>query len=1212
MMYEWMGLQTAVDMACALLHTLWQGLVLAIGLMVVLKCLPAARSALRYRLSVLALLTVVVCWVGTFSILQYESPTSQDQAAAIEPIHEPVTISAPAEQPTTRPERQVTANVPATKAARNDLAVTATQNTPTVPAGELPAVSVEQPDSPAAASHAGVLGWVAAAWIVGVAVMLGRMFVLLCGTAKLRASAIDIDEPRWVELFEQLCDEMGIKRVVRFAATNLLTQPGVIGVFRPVLLVPVSILSEISVEDLRAILAHELAHIRRYDFLVNFCQMLIEAVLFFNPGVWWISRRIRIEREACCDAAGVKAAGRPVKYAQILFEQIRRGTAAPANMAVAGFSDGDENASTERVSRIIHPQKSPRMKIGAVKLILWLLIAAAVLAVLWKATSATVAVTAKILTPAERIEKIAEIAETHSSEYKDYKDTDRVTLSGTVTTHDGKSLPRDAGIFIKAFDRGSNTVHFNIQKDGSFKHSVRCRENVFVGVEVDGYAMGVSPIYHPEPNEIIDNIEIVLTDGFDGKVQVINEQGLPIANAVLNKHYFVQYRDGSSGYGHCPKVTSDENGIAIFEHCHETPVKMDVAVAGYQKIEDKECTLRPDKTISVTLTKGLVASGLVAAKETGKPIANAKFILAHKEWPGHSWHYGIHGSDYEAISDAAGQFVLDTLAENFKYNYVIEANGYNRAVLTKVRPGDKGLRVEMLGELSIKGKVIGDLSKLSESYCSSLKKMVPALHYYMDFHGEGYDGLYKNGNVPVEIKDSVGTFELKNILGDKVTLSVAGEEKMTVKITDQSVDDLVIDLDATKNFHDRATRPVVFTFQSPEGYPPVEGTVKVWYMTQEVEQSDRRQWSGLDMVVTNGIGKVDFPVNSYLRLAETKGLKGFWIEPKPWRTEKENFVTAGATPYEQTVVTEPGGSIYGQIVDEQGQLIKYAETKLVLVERPVKYKDSDNNQFHFIKNKITDFGVHQNTSETGKFHTHILPLGGSYAIVAFNKNTWLVSEPIELTEENPIQEITLCLKDTKQIGGRILLPDKSPAKDVEVVLGVSARYSKEDAHSRSGSAITTDNTGTFLFEKINPQKPLEYTLRIKPGPGYQPMNIHVKPGSEKTYRLEKGFTLTGTVIDQETGWPIPDAWVYAEALDNKDQLNRHRTCDGQTDKDGKFIFTTLNDDRYRLYMGGAEIVKPGHKGRAIVGGEDQQIDLTVRLHSWSQLKPREPEGEGND
>ena len=82
--------------------------------------------------------------------------------------------------------------------------------------------------------------------------------------------------------------------------------------------VPVSLLTELPPQAIRAILWHELAHIRRHDYLLNLIQMLVESVLFFNPAIWWVSRQIRIEREACCDALAVRRTGEPIVYSQAL------------------------------------------------------------------------------------------------------------------------------------------------------------------------------------------------------------------------------------------------------------------------------------------------------------------------------------------------------------------------------------------------------------------------------------------------------------------------------------------------------------------------------------------------------------------------------------------------------------------------------------------------------------------------------------------------------------------------------------------------------------------------------------------------------------------------------------------------------------------------------------------------------------------------------
>jgi beta-lactamase regulating signal transducer with metallopeptidase domain len=97
--------------------------------------------------------------------------------------------------------------------------------------------------------------------------------------------------------------------------TESLQIPAVVGIVRPVLLIPAAIACQLPPAHLEAILLHELAHIRRHDYLVNLLQMLLEACLFYNPAVWWISRQVRIEREACCDALAAGATGEPVRLA---------------------------------------------------------------------------------------------------------------------------------------------------------------------------------------------------------------------------------------------------------------------------------------------------------------------------------------------------------------------------------------------------------------------------------------------------------------------------------------------------------------------------------------------------------------------------------------------------------------------------------------------------------------------------------------------------------------------------------------------------------------------------------------------------------------------------------------------------------------------------------------------------------------------------------
>src|SRR5262249_43417864 len=117
---------------------------------------------------------------------------------------------------------------------------------------------------------------------------------------------------------DKLRQRLAISRPVRLVNSALVEVPTVVGWLRPVILLPASSLAGLTPSQLEAILVHELAHIRRLDYLVNIFQCLVETVMFYHPVVWWISRCIREEREHCCDDLVVKVCGNRVAYARAL------------------------------------------------------------------------------------------------------------------------------------------------------------------------------------------------------------------------------------------------------------------------------------------------------------------------------------------------------------------------------------------------------------------------------------------------------------------------------------------------------------------------------------------------------------------------------------------------------------------------------------------------------------------------------------------------------------------------------------------------------------------------------------------------------------------------------------------------------------------------------------------------------------------------------
>ncbi len=174
------------------------------------------------------------------------------------------------------------------------------------------------------------------AWLVGLLVFSVRpaFGVLTVLRMKRRGTSV---VPIAVEgRFHELMKAMQISRPIQIMQSSLTKVPMVVGFLKPMVLVPASSLTSLSAHELEAILAHELAHLRRYDDVVNFFQTVIESAFFYHPCAWWMSAVVRTERENCCDdiAVGVVGSPKPLATALLQLEQIR--VAQPALSASGG------------------------------------------------------------------------------------------------------------------------------------------------------------------------------------------------------------------------------------------------------------------------------------------------------------------------------------------------------------------------------------------------------------------------------------------------------------------------------------------------------------------------------------------------------------------------------------------------------------------------------------------------------------------------------------------------------------------------------------------------------------------------------------------------------------------------------------------------------------------------------------------------------------
>jgi beta-lactamase regulating signal transducer with metallopeptidase domain len=293
----------------ALLHFLWQGTLAGLLFAACNAALRDASARLRYAVGCLFLVLLLALPVLTFTTsLLHSSPpwgAGFSPRGASSPAAAPFSSSAP---------------------------------TPTL----------QNPVTP-------LLPWIVVLWTTGVALLslrwIGAWTVL---HRQRRAASLPVP-PEWERALRDLMRRAAVSAPVRLSIHRLTQVPCVVGWLRPVILMPAASVAGLDWRALEALLAHELAHIRRHDYLINLLQTTVDTLLFYHPAVWWVSRRIRIERENCCDDLAAQICGDRLVYARALvdLEQIRAAEPAFAMSARGG-------SLIHRIQRLLRPDAPER------------------------------------------------------------------------------------------------------------------------------------------------------------------------------------------------------------------------------------------------------------------------------------------------------------------------------------------------------------------------------------------------------------------------------------------------------------------------------------------------------------------------------------------------------------------------------------------------------------------------------------------------------------------------------------------------------------------------------------------------------------------------------------------------------------------------------------------------------------------------------------
>ncbi len=322
----------------AIVHSLWQEALAAAGLAALLAIVPAQAARIRYALGVAALALMLALPVATGVELRRESPRAaglQSAASGVVPaLAGPLASGSGAE------------------------------GTPGVGRSAASAVAASPLVTRVRSALQPALPWVVVLWLGGVLVLSLRLASGWVTARRLATVGTRPAPQARVAALARLAARLRVTRPVRVLESAVVQVPAVIGWLRPVILLPASALTGLTPLQLDALLAHELAHVRRHDYLVNLLQTAIETLLFYHPAVWWVSRRVREEREHCCDDLAVAACGDAHFYATALLGMERLRVDAPAFALAAGGG-----SLMGRIRRLVAPPEAeifPRWIAGVV------------------------------------------------------------------------------------------------------------------------------------------------------------------------------------------------------------------------------------------------------------------------------------------------------------------------------------------------------------------------------------------------------------------------------------------------------------------------------------------------------------------------------------------------------------------------------------------------------------------------------------------------------------------------------------------------------------------------------------------------------------------------------------------------------------------------------------------------------------------------------